>query len=71
MYLYEGGGNDGGASSGGLVPGRDRRLTDFDSVGKFIVMVALVLLVSEGRSDVSISVFGVSKLFPFPNLVSG
>lgn len=49
----------------------DRHLTNLISVGQFISLMALVELVSEGKSDVSIWSSVFPNVFPFPKLVSG
>ena len=49
----------------------DRRLTDFDSVGRLMAMGGIGGVGVGGLVGCFHSVFGVSKLFPFSKLVSG
>ncbi len=58
-------------SHGLFGPHRSASLTDLDSVGQFISLVALVALKSEGKSDVSIWSSVFPNCFHFPNQVSG
>jgi hypothetical protein len=67
MYLYEGRGTTAVRHPGLRSGWHDRRLTDSDSVGNLIAMVALVVSASEGRSDVSIWSSVFPKCFHFQN----